>query len=265
MLSVEFAELSDTGPQRERNEDFCGYCPPATPEEERSRGWFFALADGVGGQARGDLASRTAVESLLRGFRSVPASDSLTAAFPRLIQAANQQVYEAPGSGAAFGSIATTIVICALRHDRAVVAHLGDSRCYLIRRGQATALTRDHTVANEQARMRLLAGRYAAKSETGNLLSRCLGSGLFVNPEISDHLVLPEDILVLCTDGLHRSVQGPEMTEVIAKSTDLRSAAERLIEFASRRDGTDNATVQIIRVKSVERVGMYRGRPYRIG
>src|SRR5271163_235145 len=97
MLDLEFAELSDTGPTRSHNEDYCGHVLPATPEAARARGWCFALADGVGGQADGEVASRLATESLLSGLSSVLASESLTVALPRLIRTANQRVYEASG------------------------------------------------------------------------------------------------------------------------------------------------------------------------
>lgn len=264
MLQVEFAERSDRGPVRRRNEDFCGVHVPRTASEIRARGWLFALADGVGGQAGGNLASRLAVETLLSGFAQLPDGEALKTAIPRLIQTANQRVFEAPGTGATAGSMATTIVSCALRHDRAVVAHLGDSRCYLIRRAQVAALTQDHTVAKQQARLGLLVGKQAVIEESANVLSQCLGTEMFVHPDVSEHLLLEEDVLVLCTDGLHHSISGQETAEVIRKVSDVNRAADELIDLANRRDGGDNVTVQIIRVKSVERVGIYRGRPYKL-
>ena len=103
--------------------------------------------------------------------------------------------------------MATTIVACALRFDRAVVAHVGDSRCYLIRHGRATLLTRDHTVVNEQVRLGILSAREAAEADTRHLLSRSLGTDLFVNVEITDIRCMPDDILLLCSDGLHGAVR----------------------------------------------------------
>ena len=160
--------------------------------------------------------------------------------------------------------MATTIVACALRYDRVAVAHVGDSRCYLIRRGQANLLTRDHTVANEQVRLGLLSKEEAAESETRHMLSRSLGSDLIVNVEVSEHQVFADDVLVLCSDGLHGSVSASEMAAVTSHGGDLASAAQRLVDIANQRDGSDNISLQLIRVRSVERVGMYRGRPYRL-
>ncbi len=265
MLDLEFAELSDLGNVREGNEDYLGHFAPATPEQARRQGWLFALADGVGGQSQGEVASRAAVETLVTGFRMAMAGEPLSSLLPRLVQEANARVLEASHAGGASGSdMATTLVACALRYDRAVVAHVGDSRCYLVRRGQARPLTRDHTVAAEQARLGLLAEAEAVQASTRHLLSRSLGGGLFVGVEVSDHPILTQDVLVLCSDGLHVAVSGLEIAGIVTDSAGLGAAAERLVALANQRDGSDNISVQLVRVRSVERVGMYRGRPYKL-
>jgi protein phosphatase len=151
-----------------------------------------------------------------------------------------------------------------VRFDRVVVSHVGDSRCYSIRHGQATALTRDHTVVGEQARLGLISAREAAEAETRHILTRSLGSGMFVGVETSDHLVLSGDVLLLCSDGLHGAVPAADMADIVTRNTDLNAAARELIDAANERDGNDNVSVQLIRIKSVERVGMYRGRPYKL-
>jgi protein phosphatase len=160
--------------------------------------------------------------------------------------------------------MATTVVACVLRYDRVAVAHVGDSRCYLIRRGQAVLLTRDHTVANEQVRLKLLSKEEAAESETRHMLSRSLGSELSVSVEINEHQVSPGDVLLLCSDGLYGAVEASEMAAITSPGSDLAAAARKLVDIANHRDGSDNISVQLIRVRSVERIGMYRGRPYRL-
>jgi PPM family protein phosphatase len=265
MLDVEFSQLSDTGRVREHNEDYLGHALPSTAEEARTHGWLFALADGVGGQERGEVASRSAVEGLLAGFRSSPAGEVPAALLTRLVQAANARIYELGlATGRGDRTMATTLVACALRYDRAVVAHVGDSRCYLFRSGRATLLTRDHTVAGEHERLGILSAREAAEASTRHLLTRSLGNDLFVGVETSEHQVMSGDILLLCSDGLHGSVTSPEMTHIIGHSLNLDSAAEKLITAANQRDGSDNVSVQLIRVRGVERIGMYRGRPYKL-
>jgi PPM family protein phosphatase len=263
MLDVEYAQLSDTGRVRDHNEDFIGHAAPATPDEARSRGWLFVLADGVGGQDLGEVASRTAVESVIAGFCDTPGGDLHTALLPKLVQAANGHVHDAGLAANPSGStMATTLVACGLRFDRAVISHVGDSRCYMIRHGRATALTSDHTVVNEQARMGLLSASEAAASPTKNVLSRSLGSDLFVNVDTSEHNVSIGDVLLLCSDGLHNSVGAADIANIVSNSATLNAAAHKLVAVANERDGSDNISVQLIRVRGIERVGMYRGRPY---
>lgn len=233
--------------------------------QARSQGWFFALADGVGGHDHGEVASKAAIEDLVAGFQSARAAEPLAPLLVRLVQEANQYVYELGKRASPGGSnMATTVVACALRHDRAVIAHVGDSRCYLVRQRQGKLLTRDHTVAQDQARLGILSAKDAAEVPTRHLLSRSLGMDLFVNVETSEHQILPGDVLVLCCDGLYHSVEASEIAAVAGHGGDLHAAAQRLVALANDRDGSDNISVQLIRVRSVERVGMYRGRPYKL-
>ena len=265
MLDLEFAELSDVGRVRDHNEDYSGHALPQSETEGRTQGWMFVLADGVGGEERGEVASQTAVETLIADFRAAPRGEAHTVSLPRLVQSANTKIYELGRATSPGGSrMATTIVACALRYDRVVVAHAGDSRCYLIRHGLASQITRDHTVVAEQVRLGLLSEREAAEASTRHLLSRSLGNDLFVNVEIDDRQVQPGDVLLLCSDGLHGSVSGSEIGEIVAWNPVLETAARKLVDRANEKDGGDNVSVQLIRIKAVERMGMYRGRPYKL-
>jgi PPM family protein phosphatase len=265
MLEIDFCEQTDVGKVRETNEDSHGHVAPVNAAQARSHGWLFVLADGVGGQARGEVASCMAVDCLLEGFRESLSGEPHTTLLRRLAEEANERIYEAGTTATATGMrMATTLVVCALRHDRAVIAHVGDSRCYLIRKGRATQLTRDHTVANEQLRMGLISATESSQSSHRNLLLRSLGNDLFVKADVEQAQVDPGDILLLCSDGLHGAVEAGEMARVVVQYKDLREAAQRLIDLANERDGGDNITVQVVRVRNVERVGMYRGRPYKL-
>jgi PPM family protein phosphatase len=265
MLDLEFAELSDVGRVRGHNEDYFGHALPGSEVDGRTHGWLFAVADGVGGEELGEVASQTAIESLIAGFRAAPRGEAHTVLMPRLLQSANTRIYELGKAASPGGSrMATTVVACAFRYDRVVVAHVGDSRCYLIRRGAALQVTRDHTVVAEQVRLGLLSSREAAVAETRHLLSRSLGNDLFVNVEIDDRQVQVDDVLLLCSDGLHGPVEGSEIGEIVKWNPNLETAARKLIALANDRDGGDNVSVQLIRVRGVERMGMYRGRPYKL-
>jgi protein phosphatase len=265
MLEIEFAELSDPGRIREHNEDYLGFTIPDSPAKGRSHGWLFVLADGVGGHEDGEVASRLAVGTLLAGFQSALAGEPHAPLLQRLVQAANINVHEAGlASEAAGRAMATTLVACALRFDRFTVAHVGDSRCYLIRRGRATLLTRDHTLVNEQVRLGILSSGQARESATRHVLSRSLGSELFVSADLSEHLLLPGDVLLLSSDGLHGAVPEADLAKAVSGETDLQAAAEQLVQLANQRDGSDNVSLQLVRIRDVERVGMYRGRPYKL-
>jgi protein phosphatase len=265
MLDLEFAELSDAGKIREHNEDYVGHAAPAKPEEARTHGWLFALADGVGGQDRGEVASHTAVETVISSFRGAGGNEPPSGLLQRLVQSANLKIYETATAATPGGSsMCTTLVACLLRYDRATIAHVGDSRCYLIRRGHATVLTQDHTLVGEQVRMGLLSHEEAAESERRHLLSRSLGANIFVNAEIVEHQILPGDVLLLSSDGLHGSLTLKEITAITSKPHDLPEAARQLVSQAREKDGGDNISVQLLRIKNVERIGMYRGRPYKL-
>ena len=265
MLEIEFAQISDTGPTRPHHEDCVGYVLPENEEQARTHGWLFVVADGVGGHAQGEVASQAAVESLLAGFRGAAKGEALPTLLQRLVQGANTRVFEAAlDAGPAGAGMSTTIVSCALRHDRVAVAHVGDSRCYLIRGGEARPLTRDHTVASEQAGLGILSSKEAAEAETRHLLSRSLGGELMVNVEVSNQQLYPGDLLLLCSDGLHGAVSTEQILEVVTQTPDVNAAVNRLAELANQQDGADNVSAQLVRVRNVERVGMYRGRPYKL-
>jgi protein phosphatase len=265
MLEIEFAQLSDPGTVRLRNEDYLGYVLPSSPALMRSHGWLFALADGVGGQRQGEVASRAAVEEVLGGFRRALAMEPHHALLSRLVQQANARICDAEAlAGPAGQGMASTLIVCALRFDRATIAHVGDSRGYLIRDGRARVLTNDHTVANEQLHLGILSKDEANSVPTRHILSRSLGGGLFVKVDVDEIQVRPNDVLMLCSDGLHGAVSSEEIAYTIARGKDLSAVAKQLVASANRHDGSDNVSLQLIAVRDVERVGMYRGRPYKL-
>jgi len=265
MLDLEFVARTDVGRVRDHNEDYLGHAAPAAPAQVRTHGWLFVLADGVGGQEKGEVASKTAVESMVAGFHSTKDGESHSNVLQRLVQRANAAIFDAAvAGGRSSAGMATTIVACALRYDRVAVAHVGDSRCYLIRNGKAAQITRDHTIASEQVRMGLVSAQEAAESQTSHILSRSLGTELVANVETNDHQIFAGDVLLLCSDGLHGLVNASEMAALCAQGQDLHLAAEKLVALANDRGGGDNISVQLIRIRGVERMGMYRGRPYKL-
>ena len=265
MLDVQFGQASDSGKVRTNNEDAMGSFIPSSRQQARSHGYLFAVADGVGGMDLGEVASATAISVLVEEFSKAQAGTMLMSLLPRLIQHANAAVHDCTLAPEYRGKrMATTLVACALRHDQAIVSHVGDSRCYLVRNSQARQVTQDHTLVNEQRKMGLISAAEIAESDSRHVLLRSLGPELFVSPDTTALTLLAGDVLVLCTDGLHDEMSEKAIAAIVSQNKEIEEIARELVARAVEIDGGDNTTAQVIRVRAVEQVGMYRGRPYRL-
>jgi protein phosphatase len=265
MLDVQFGQASDPGKVRTNNEDATGMFVPSSRHQARSHGFLFAVADGVGGMDLGEVASATAISVLIEGFEKAQSDTMLMALLPRLIRHANAAVHDqtlAPGFRGR--KMATTVVACALRHDQAVVSNVGDSRCYHIRNGHPRQVTQDHTWVAEQRKLGLISAADVAESESRHVLTRSLGPELFVSPDTTALTLQTGDVLVLCSDGVYDKVRETMIAEIVGQNKPVEEIAQDLVGRAVEIDGNDNATAQVIRVRAVEQVGMYRGRPYRL-
>ena len=265
MLDVQFGQASDFGKVRTNNEDAMGCFIPASRHQARSHGYLFAVADGVGGMDLGEVASATAISVITEEFAKAQAGTMLISLLPRLIQHANAAVHDCGLAAEYRGKkMATTLVACALRYDQAIVSHIGDSRCYLVRNGKARQVTQDHTLVNEQRKMGLISADDIADSDSRHVLIRSLGPEMFVSPDTTALTLQPGDVLILCTDGLHDEMKETMIAEIVSHKKNMEEVARELVTRAVEIDGGDNTTAQVIRVRSVEQVGMYRGRPYRL-
>ncbi|HEY7838508.1 MAG TPA: protein phosphatase 2C domain-containing protein [Terriglobales bacterium] len=233
--ALDSAQRSITGPVRPNNEDYLGWAACAGP---RGRGWLFALADGVGGAADGEVAARAAVEYLLRQFVAPAArggEEAPRARLGRLVREANHHVFDLGQ-----GRMATTLVACCIWGGEAVIAHAGDSRCYLVRDGRARALTRDHLRRGGSWRP----WRPAAPPR----LERALGADLFLTVALRRLELEPGDVLALTSDGLHGSVSAGELARCLAQGPGLEQAAQALVALAEARDGSDNISLVLVRI-----------------
>jgi protein phosphatase len=213
----------------------------------------------------GEVASATAISVITEEFAKAQAGTMLISLLPRLIQHANAAVHDCGLAAEYRGKkMATTLVACALRYDQAIVSHIGDSRCYLVRNGKARQVTQDHTLVNEQRKMGLISADEIADSDSRHVLIRSLGPEMFVSPDTTALTLQAGDVLVLCTDGLHDEMKEATIAEIVTQKKSMDEIARELVARAVEIDGGDNTTAQVIRVRSVEQVGMYRGRPYRL-
>ena len=263
MLDVLFGQASHPGKVRPNNEDAMGSFIPTSRQEGRALGWLFVVADGVGGMDMGEVASAKAVQVISKEFAQAQDGTSLQSLLPRLIQHANAAVHdEGLRSDRRGKNMATTVVSCALRYDQAYIAHVGDSRCYHVRDGEAVAITRDHSWVTEQRKLGLISAAEAQTSESRHILTRSLGPELFVTAETNTVALRPRDLLVLCSDGLYGGIENKDIARIVSQKKDIEEIAQELVNYSVEVDGSDNATAQVISIRSVEAMAMYRGRPY---
>jgi serine/threonine protein phosphatase PrpC len=265
MLDIQFGQATDFGKVRTNNEDAMGSFIPSSRQQTRSHGYLFAVADGVGGMDLGEVASATAISTLVEGFRKAQDGTMLAGLLPRLVQHANAAVHDCALAPEYRGKrLATTLVACALRYDQAIVSHVGDSRCYLVRNAHARQVTQDHTWVNQQRKLGLITTAEIAESDSRHVLIRSLGPEMFVSPDTATLTLQAGDVLVLSTDGVHDEVNERAIAQIVSQKKAVEEIARELVARAVEIDGGDNTTAQVIRVTQVEQIGMYRGRPYRL-
>ncbi|HEY5024642.1 MAG TPA: Stp1/IreP family PP2C-type Ser/Thr phosphatase [Acidimicrobiales bacterium] len=208
----------------------------------------FAVADGMGGHVGGEIAARTAIETLQAEFARKPSADGLAAS----IHDANKAVWERGHEDVDLRGMGTTMIAAALvatdEGDRLVLANVGDSRAYRLHGGDLVQLTTDHSVAEELVARGELSEEEAAVHPHRHILTRALG----VQPEVAVDVwqLVPEegDRFLLCSDGLTNEVLAEEITDVLTQTRDPRQAAETLVRMANEAGGNDNATVVVLDV-----------------
>lgn len=239
---------SDTGHLREHNED--AYLVPNMQDSRiAARGYLFAVADGMGGYGGGQEASSASLHTLYQHYYT--ATTSHETALERAIQAANMEVRRrslAPNRDVRMG---TTLVAALFYEQHILVAHIGDSRAYMLRQGDMQQITHDHSNVQEQVAAGLLSPA-AARTATGkHVLTRSLGSAPAAHADYTPVSGLHVgDILLLCTDGVTNLVADHELAHILLH-LHPEAAAERLVELANERGGSDNSTVQVIRIDAL--------------
>lgn len=245
--TVTFAHLSHAGRVRTRNEDCHGAFEPADPELLRARGRLFAVADGIGGHARGDVASRLAVETLQQTYFGAARSEPVPEALRRAVHTANEAVHRESRLSAGEPPMGTTLTALVIHGAQAFLAHVGDSRAFLVRGRRIRQLTEDHSLVGELVRGGVLSATEAERHPSAHVILRALGLAEDVAIQVRGPLPLRRgDTFVLCTDGLTRQVRPHEIRR-LARSRSPRRACERLVALANERGGPDNITLQLIR------------------
>jgi serine/threonine protein phosphatase PrpC len=245
---IQAAGATDIGLVRKNNEDSFGF---------NLGDGIFVLCDGMGGQQAGEVASRMGVETVLGFYHQPPPSakssraafagvSERAAALAAAIQLANQAIHETGARDASAAGMGSTIVAVAVEDNLFSIANVGDSRIYLIRRNEVLQLTHDHSLVMEQVRRGLMTLEQAEQSKMQNVIVRALGTDETVEPDLADHEFAPDDILLMCSDGLSRYVKEPEMAEAVRQES-LETACSALIEAAKAGGSDDNITCLLIR------------------
>jgi len=231
--------LTDVGRRRENNQDSLLVRPELG---------LYAVADGMGGHAAGEVASRIAIDSLndTLGSQGLATIDPGEAAL-RLEDAfreGNRRICDSVVARGEWRGMGTTIVALVALGDRAIIGHVGDSRAYRVRGGQLERMTSDHSWVSEQVRLGLLTDDEAHRHPMRNIVTRALGNRNDLSVEIREADVRPGDVFLLCSDGLNTMLTDSEILRTLAESDgDPEHSCRRLIEHANSKGGEDNITV----------------------
>jgi PPM family protein phosphatase len=245
VTAVRSGSATDVGRVRNKNEDLA---------LENSS--LFAVADGMGGHAGGEVAARVAVDTLQRTFEREPTAHGLLDA----VVAANAAVWRASQGSRDLRGMGTTLTVAALvqnedGQDVVVLANVGDSRAYVAADGQLVRVTADHSLAEERVRQGVMTEAEAAVHPHRHILTRALGIGPGVDVDLWELRLQEGDRLLLCSDGLTNEVDDDRLTELLAAHGDPSEAATALVAEANRRGGNDNITVVIVDVTRGESAG----------
>jgi len=255
-MVYEFFSLTDTGRLRSNNEDTVG-CEPELG--------LAVLADGMGGYQAGEVASAMATGAvttalggwLLAHHQASPREIGL--AMRLSVDRANQAVYQASIDNSQFTGMGTTLVMAVFSGTRALVGHVGDSRCYRWREGRLDLLTRDHSLLQEQVDAGMLSPQQAENAPHRNLVTRALGVEEEVTLDIGDHAVLPGDLFLLCSDGLTDMLRHEGLMVCLRHHTMQDSLAQlgrNLIDAANEAGGKDNISVILVRAAGGHKRGL---------
>ena len=219
------------------------------------------VADGMGGHASGEVASKMAVDALREFFEATAKDPDATWPYKmdkqrsyeenRLVtgvKLANLRIFEAAQREPRFRGMGTTIVVVAAVREGVIVGHVGDSRVYRIRSGEIKQLTEDHSLLNDYLKMRKLTEEEIANFPHKNVIVRALGMKEIVKVDAHMETPLPGDIFLLCSDGLSGPVNDDDMLRIVEENRgDLKAAASRLIARANENGGPDNITCCLVR------------------
>jgi protein phosphatase len=250
--ALEIATCTDPGMVRSHNEDSIA--------ADAANG-LVVLADGMGGYNAGEVASGMATTVIVTEMRQLltgvkphdvekGSSEEVAARLVReQVLTANTSIYQAAQSQPQYAGMGTTLVVCLFYDNRVLVAHLGDSRLYMLRDGKFRQMTRDHSLLQEQIDSGIITAEQAKNAAHKNLVTKALGIDPIVEPEIHEYPTKIGDVYLLCSDGLCDMVEDEDIGMTLqALGGNLKLAAQQLVQMANDNGGRDNVSVILVRV-----------------
>lgn len=244
---MKYAAISDKGIIREQNEDFWNIVL-----DNDGNPLAFIVADGMGGHMAGDVASRMAVEiisqEIVRGFEAVKSSPETVSFLEKAINLANMEIYRYAEQNLKGSGIGTTLTLGFLRNEMITIAHIGDSRFYLVRDGIIKSMTRDHSFVGELVEKGILDQEEAKYHPLRNQITRALGYEKDIQIDFYNTDVRNGDILLFCTDGLSAKISSGELLTMLEEERELDEILNNMVKLANRRGGDDNITAIIVKI-----------------
>jgi serine/threonine protein phosphatase PrpC len=238
--------LSITGPVREDNQD--AILPELSLSE--TAGSLHAVADGMGGYAHGEVASNLALEALTSTLNDSPKA-APDKALRRGLETANLNVYKASQT-MGVGRMGTTLTAAYIIGDTLHIAHIGDSRAYLIRNGKSTCLTNDHTVVGDMVRSKLISPDKVRTHVQRSILTRAIGLGMFIQPDLTRVKIQPDDYIILCSDGIWSVIDDDEFALYADHTDSPYKISQNLIDLALERETDDNCSAVTVHIQDIK-------------
>jgi protein phosphatase len=260
-LQLDIGNASDVGKVREVNEDYFG-------SFNGNFGTLLIVCDGMGGHKGGDIASRIAVETIKNHFENLNSNYNILEEIRNSLVIANDLIIQKAKEDIELSDMGSTVVLVLIKEGLAYFASVGDSRIYRIRDGKIRQITKDNSLVQQMVDSELITEDEAKVHPKKNVITKALGINDELEPEIYEPFKLVvKDKLILCSDGLTAHVDDEEIFK-LAKNNTPQEAAQKLVDLANERGGTDNITVQIasVNVSNSERKtnSSYNFLPYAI-
>ena len=245
---LQWGGCTDLGRTRPINED--GYY--ISEYSQKMDALYAIVADGMGGHQAGEVVSAMAIrqisETINQGVCNGMTPSEIKELLVSAIKQANRAIYETSKKERDYGGMGTTLTLCFVCGEQAVVAHVGDSRAYMIRNGVMHQITTDHSLVQELMHSGQITAEEAARHPQKNVITRALGTDPGVEIDLYEFRIMPDDVLLLCTDGLTNMLSDEEIASLLAEEQGGTMAylAGRLVESANQQGGHDNITAVLL-------------------